>query len=258
MRILLTNDDGIHAEGLDVLEDIARHFSDDIWIVAPEIEQSGKSRAVTLTEPVRVRRMDEKKYAVRGTPTDCVMIALLELMKDDVPDLVLSGVNRGQNIAEDTTYSGTVAGAMCGMQHGIRSVALSQSRGFQFPGSLPWETARHWGPKVLKPVLEKNWPENVIINVNFPDRAPEDVTGVEVTRQGFRDENIIRAEQREDLRGDTYFWIGYRGKLSDPPEGTDLRAIYEGRVSVSPLHVDLTHEDTLKSLRFELAGVWES
>ena len=257
MRILLTNDDGIHAEGLDVLEDIARHFSDDIWVIAPEVEQSGKSRAVTLTEPVRVRQMDEKKFAVRGTPTDCVMIAVLELMKDNLPDLVLSGVNRGQNIAEGTTYSGTVAGAMCGMQHGVRSIALSQSRGFQFPGSLPWDTARHWGKKVLGPLLETSWPDDVIMNVNFPDRAIDEVTGVEVTRQGFRDENIIRAEQREDLRGDTYFWIGYRGKLSDPPQGTDLKAIYEGRVSVSPLHVDLTHEDTLQSFKSDLAGVWE-
>lgn len=258
MRILLTNDDGINAEGLEVLESIAGELSDDVWIVAPEIEQSGKSRAVTLTEPVRVRQINERKFAVQGTPTDCVLIGLLELVKGGAPDLVLSGVNRGQNIAEDTTYSGTVAGAMCGMQHGVRSVALSQSRGFQFPGSLPWETSRAWGAKVLKPLLEKRWPDNVIMNVNFPDRAPEDITGVEMTRQGFRDENIIRAERRMDLRGDSYFWIGYRGKLSQPADGTDLKAIYEGRISISPLHVDLTHEQTLDQFRTEMAGVWEA
>ncbi len=203
MRILLTNDDGIHAEGLKVLEAIARELSDDVWIVAPEVEQSGKSRAVTLTDPIRVRQIDEKRFAVQGTPTDCVLIGLLELVEGKRPDLVLSGVNRGQNIAEDTTYSGTVAGAMCGMQHGVRSIALSQSRGFQFPGSLPWETARQWGPKVVKKVITQEWPDDVVININFPDRAPEDITGVEITRQGFRDENIIRAERREDLRGDT-------------------------------------------------------
>ena len=232
MRILLTNDDGIHAEGLKVLEDIARELSDDIWIVAPEVEQSGKSRAVTLTEPIRVREVEEKKFAVQGTPTDCVLIGLLELVKGAKPDLVLSGVNRGQNIAEDTSYSGTVAGAMCGMQHGVRSIALSQSRGFQFPGSLPWETARHWGANVIRPLLETSW-------------------------QGFRDENIIQAERRMDLRGDAYFWIGYRGKLSQPAEGTDLKAIYDGKISVSPLHVDLTHEVTLHSMRSTLAGAWE-
>lgn len=257
MRILLTNDDGIHAEGLKVLEDIARTLSDDIWIVAPEVEQSGKSRAVTLTDPIRVREIDERRFAVQGTPTDCVLIGLLELVQGRKPDLVLSGVNRGQNIAEDTTYSGTVAGAMCGMQHGVRSIALSQSRNFQYQGSLPWETARHWGPEVLKKVLSTTWPDDVVINVNFPDRPPEDVTGVEITRQGFRDENIIRAERRTDLRGDTYFWIGYKGKLSNPDEGTDLKAIYDGKVSVSPLHVDLTHDETLKKMRENLAGAWE-
>jgi 5'-nucleotidase len=257
MRILLTNDDGIHAEGLKVLEDIARELSDDIWIVAPEVEQSGKSRAVTLTDPVRVREIDERRFAVQGTPTDCVLIGLLELVTGKKPDLVLSGVNRGQNIAEDTTYSGTVAGAMCGMQHGVRSIALSQSRNFQYDGSLPWETARAWGAKVLRGVLTFDWPDDVVINVNFPDRAPDDIQGVEITRQGFRDENIIRAERRTDLRGDTYFWIGYRGRLSKPDDGTDLKAIYDGKISVSPLHVDLTHDRTLEIMRESLKGAWE-
>ncbi|HBJ93061.1 MAG TPA: 5'/3'-nucleotidase SurE [Hyphomonadaceae bacterium] len=255
MRILLTNDDGIHAEGLKVLEDVARTVSDDIWIIAPEVEQSGKSRAMTLTDPIRVRNLDDKTFAVRGTPTDCVLLGLLELMGDQKPDLILSGVNRGQNIAEDTSYSGTIAAAMCGMQHGVRSIAFSQSRGFQAPGSLPWETARHWGSKVLKRLVDMTWADNVVVNVNFPDRAPDAVTGVEVTRQGFRDENIVHAEQRLDLRGDSYFWIGYRGKLSDPADGTDLKTIYEGRVSITPLHVDLTHENTLQSFRAELGDI---
>lgn len=251
MRILLTNDDGINAPGLKVLEAIARSLSDDIWVVAPEIEQSGKSRAVTLTDPVRVREISDRHFSVQGTPTDCVLLGLQELVKGAQPDLILSGVNRGQNIAEDTSYSGTVAAAMCGMQHGVPSMALSQSRGFQAPGSLPWETSEYWGKKVLPTLLKRPWPGNVVININFPDRAPDAVTGVELTRQGFRDENIIRAELRTDLRGDDYYWIGYRGKLSNPDEGTDLRAIYEGRVSITPLHVDLTHEQTLDVMRSE-------
>lgn len=257
MRILLTNDDGIHAEGLRVLEEIARTLSDDIWIVAPEVEQSGKSRAVTLTDPVRVREIDTRRFAVQGTPTDCVLIGLLELVGDGKPDLILSGVNRGQNIAEDTSYSGTVAGAMCGMQHGVRSIALSQSRNFQFPGSLPWETSLLWGKKVLPELLSTTWPDDVVINVNFPDRAPDDVKGVAITRQGFRDENIIQAERRMDLRGDSYFWIGYKGKLSQPAEGTDLKAIYDGKVSISPLHVDLTHERTLIKMCSQFRTQWE-
>ncbi len=248
MRILLTNDDGINAPGLDVLEHIARKLSDDIWIVAPELEQSGKGRAISLTEFVRVRELEPQHYAVNGTPSDCVLLALDELMPER-PDLILSGVNAGQNIAEDTTFSGTIAAALFGMQHGVPSIALSQSKGFQNPGSCPWETARAWGAKVLRPLIDKGWPDDLVLNVNFPDRAPEDVAGIRMTRQGFRDERIIRTEARKDLRGNAYYWIGYRGKLSNPDEGTDLRAIYDGFVSVSPLHVDLTHEAFLAEMR---------
>lgn len=248
MRILLTNDDGINAPGLTVLQAIARTLSDDIWTVAPELEQSGKSRAVTLTEPVRVRQLDTRTYSVIGTPSDSVLIAMREIM-DGPPDLILSGVNKGQNIAEDTTYSGTIAAAMFGMQHSVPSVALSQAQKFRSPESCPWETAEAWGPRALKPLLEHGWPNDVVMNINFPDRDPEDVAGIAYTRQGFRDEQIIRTEKREDLRGNAYYWIGYRGKLSDPPDGTDLRAIYDGKVSVTPLHVDLTHDRFLDEMR---------
>ena len=251
MRILLTNDDGIHAPGLSILEHIARQLSDDVWIAAPEVEQSGQSRSITLTQPVRTRAVRDKCWAVMGTPSDCVLLAVQDLM-DQKPDLILSGVNRGQNIAEDTSFSGTIAGAMFGMQLGIPSIALSQAQNFRERGSLPWETSRAWGAKVVKPLIEKGWPDDVVININFPDREPDDVAGVEITRQGFRDESMIYTDRREDLRGNDYFWIGYGGKLSRPGEGTDLRAIYEGRISVTPLHVDLTHNRYLEELR----GAW--
>ncbi|RAN39164.1 5'/3'-nucleotidase SurE [Hyphomonas sp. GM-8P] len=248
MRILLTNDDGINAPGLSVLEEIAKELSDDIWIAAPEEEQSGKGRAISLTHPVRTRKVGARAFAITGTPSDCVLLATHDLMPDK-PDLVLSGVNRGQNIAEDTSFSGTIAAAMFGMQLGIPSIALSQSQNFRERGSLPWDTARTWGAKTLRPLIDMGWPDDVVMNVNFPDVEPEDVRGVQITRQGFRDESIIHTDRREDLRGNDYYWIGYRGKLSKPDEGTDLRAIYEGYVSVSPLHVDLTHEAFLQKLR---------
>lgn len=248
MRILLTNDDGINAPGLRVLENIAKQLGDEIWIVAPEVEQSGKGRAISLTEPLRVREVEERTFAISGTPSDCVLLGLHDLMPEK-PDLVLSGVNNGQNIAEDTSFSGTVAAAMFGMQMGVRSISLSQSKNFRARGSLPWETAEAWGAKAILPLLEMGWPENVIMNVNFPDRDPDDVAGIQITRQGFRDEAIVHTDRREDLRGNDYFWIGYKGTLSKPPEGTDLRAIYEGFVSISPLHVDLTHEAFLQKLR---------
>jgi 5'-nucleotidase len=253
VRILLTNDDGIHAPGLEILERIARELSDDIWIIAPEVERSGASRGVTLTDPIRVRAIGEKRFATTGTPTDCVILGLQELITGKMPDLVLSGVNRGQNIAEDVTLSGTVAGALQGMQLGVPSIALSQATNFRSAGSLPWETAQAHGARVIRSVLKSGWPADVVININFPDCEPDDVGPVEVTRQGARDEMILRAQRRDDPRGNAYYWLGYQGKLSLPPAGTDLLAIYEGRISVSPLHIDLTHQKALAALQASFA-----
>src|SRR3954466_4786341 len=167
MRILLTNDDGIHAPGLEALERIARALSDDIWIVAPEYEQSGASRALTLSDPIRVRRIDPRRFAVEGTPTDCVAIAVQQLIDGPAPDLVLSGVNRGQNLAEDVTLSGTVAGAIEGMALGVPSIALSQM-GFYEPGTS-FEAAETFGPGIIKRLVEIGWPSDVVLNVNFPN-----------------------------------------------------------------------------------------
>lgn len=255
MRILLTNDDGIHAEGLESLEKIARALTDDVWIVAPEYEQSGASRALTLADPLRVRKVAERKWAVTGTPTDCVMLGIRNLVEGKAPDLVLSGVNRGQNIAEDVTMSGTVAGAIEGMALGVPSIALSQSMLAFHDEVIPyWETAETYGPGIVKRLLEVGWPKDVIMNVNFPSRPPEEVTAVEVTRQGFRDMHIRKAERRTDLRGRDYYWMGFSGQLSNPVDGTDLKATYEGRISVTPLHIDLTHNETVHALKGMLGG----
>ena len=256
MRILLTNDDGIHAEGLETLEKIARALTDDVWIVAPEYEQSGASRALTLADPLRVRKVADRKWAVTGTPTDCVMLGIRNLVEGKAPDLVLSGVNRGQNIAEDVTMSGTVAGAIEGMALGIPSIALSQSMLAFHDEVIPyWETAETYGPGIVRRLLEVGWPKDVIMNVNFPSRPPEEVTAVEVTRQGFRDMHIRKAERRTDLRGRDYYWMGFSGQLSTPADGTDLKATYEGRISVTPLHIDLTHNETVHALKGVLGGV---
>lgn len=254
MRILITNDDGVHAPGLAVLEHIARELTDDVWVVAPELEQSGQSRAVTLSAPVRVRDAGDRRYAVSGTPSDCVLLGVHDILVDKRPDLVLSGVNRGQNIAEDTSQSGTVAGAVEAMHLGVPGVALSQGYGFRTGEPIPWETSRAFGSKIVRMLLENPWPEDVVMNVNFPDRSPADVEGVEVTRQGFRDESIVRTDRRTDLRGNDYYWIGFGGKLSNPPEGTDLKAIYEGKISITPLHIDLTHHAFRDALAMKLDG----
>jgi 5'-nucleotidase len=255
VRILLTNDDGIHAEGLASLEKIARRLSDDVWIAAPEYEQSGASRALTLSEPLRVRRLDERRYAITGTPTDCVMLAMEELIKDRRPDLVLSGVNRGHNTAEDVTMSGTVAGAIQGMALGVPAIALSQSLAmFHDDVVAHWETAETYAPGIIERLLEAGWPKDVIININFPNLPPDQVGEVEVTRQGFRDIHNMKAERRTDLRGRDYYWMGFTARRPAVAEGTDLSAVLSGRISVTPLHIDLTHMPTVHALKGVLGG----
>jgi 5'-nucleotidase len=255
VRILLTNDDGIHAPGLLALEKIARALSDDVWICAPEYEQSGASRALTLSDPIRVRKLDARRFAVEGTPTDCVMMAVQQLIDGPSPDLVLSGVNRGQNIAEDVTLSGTVAGAIEGMAHGIPSIALSQAMNYFHDEIVAhWETAEHFGPGIVQRLLEVGWPADVVMNVNFPARPPQEVSEVEVTRQGFREGLLRNMEKRTDLRGRDYYWMGFSAKASEPVEGTDLRAVHDGRISVTPLHIDLTHHQSVHALKGVLGG----
>lgn len=248
LRILVTNDDGIHAPGLKALEKIARKLSSDVWVVAPEEEQSGSAHSLSLANPLRVRKLSARKYAVRGTPSDCVLMAIRHIMMDTPPDLVLSGVNRGQNIADDVTYSGTIAAAMEGTQLGVPSIALSQAFGFSGHANVKWATAEHFAPEIIEKLVAAGWPDEVLINVNFPDVVPASVTGIEVTRQGKRDQSLVRVEERIDARNNPYYWLGFERILSNPPQGTDLRAIYEGRISITPLHMDLTHSRTSKAL----------
>ncbi|HTW33799.1 MAG TPA: 5'/3'-nucleotidase SurE [Rhizomicrobium sp.] len=240
MRILITNDDGIHAPGLKAAETIARALTSDVWIVAPETEQSGASHSLTISAPLRMRRVEEKRFAVSGTPTDCVLMALAELLKEAPPQLVLSGVNRGANIADDVTYSGTIAGAMEGCVLGIPSIALSQAYGFAEKREAPWTCAETHGPSVIERLVKAGWPDDVLINVNFPDCAPGEVAGVEVTEQGKRDMQQAMLDRRTDLRGNAYYWIGFKRVQSRPEPGTDLAAVYANRISVTPLHLNLT------------------
>jgi len=248
LRILLTNDDGIHAPGLAVLERIAKELSGDIWIVAPEHEQSGASHSLSLANPLRLRKLDERRFAVLGTPTDSVLMAVRQVMPEP-PDLVLSGVNRGQNLADDVTYSGTIAAAMEGCALGFKSIALSQSYGVLGGRTLRWEVGKAHGPELVRALYRLDLGPGVLVNVNFPDCAPEDVAGIEITRQGKRDQNLLRIEERIDTRQRPYYWLGFLRERSDPAEGTDLRAVYEGRISVTPLHMNLTQLEAMEALR---------
>jgi len=249
MRILLTNDDGVNARGLKVLETIASAFSDDVWIVAPTEEQSGAGHSLTLTVPVRVRKLGERRFCVAGTPTDAVMMGLAEIMKDGRPDLVLSGVNRGANLGEDVTYSGTVSAAMEGALAGIPSIALSQCYARQGMGdTVPFAAAEAWAERVLRPLIAEPMAPRTLVNVNFPAVPAEEVRGVRVARQGLRDYGRLMIDRRTDPRGYDYYWFALGPMIETPGHSTDLEAVADGYVSVTPLHLDMTHEGSLARL----------
>ncbi|TAM12282.1 MAG: 5'/3'-nucleotidase SurE [Nevskiaceae bacterium] len=242
-RVLITNDDGIHAPGIRLLEKLVRRHTDDVWVVAPGEEHSGASHAISMHDPVRVRKIDAHHFAIHGTPTDCALMGIYELMPEP-PTLLLSGINWGENLAEDLLYSGTAATAMEGALLGIPSVAFSQVHTYD---EVHWETAEAFLPRVLERVLAAGIEPGTFVNVNFPPLAPNAVTGIRVTDQGRRAAGSFRPERRVDARTRPYWWIkityldrDQRQAGTDARVNTDLRAIAEGAVSVTPVQLDLT------------------
>ncbi|MBC7135542.1 5'/3'-nucleotidase SurE [Oceanibaculum nanhaiense] len=245
-RILVTNDDGINAPGLKVLEKIAKALSKDVWVVAPEQNQSGSAHSLTLRSPLRLREVSKRRYAVDGTPTDCVLLAVNQLLQDHQPDLVLSGVNRGANMAEDVTYSGTIAAAMEGTLLGLPSIALSQAIAFKH--APKWSTAEQHGPDIIRKVLAIGWPKGVLINLNFPDTGGQGVKGIRLARQAQR--QIGSAVQPgTDPYGNPYYWVGLIKSEEEAKTGTDLAAVRDGYIAITPIHMDMTHAATLKALQ---------
>jgi 5'-nucleotidase len=252
MRILLTNDDGIHAPGLAILEAIARTMSDDVVVVAPETDQSGVAHSLSLNNPLRLREISPRHFAVRGTPTDCVIMGVRKIMADARPDLILSGVNRGQNVAEDVTYSGTIAATMEGTLIGVPSIALSQAYGGpEGHKSIRWDCAETHAPSVIAKILKTGIEPGVLVNVNFPACAPDEVAGIAITTQGRRDTELLRIEERRDGRGNPYYWLMFKRGNFTPEAGTDIEAIAAGKISLTPLRLDLTDGATL--LRYSAA-----
>lgn len=256
MRILVTNDDGIHAPGLKVLEVLAAKLSDDIWVVAPSEEQSGAGHSLTLTRPVRLRKHGDRRFSVSGTPTDSVMMALQVVLEEvGKPDLVLSGVNRGANLAEDVTYSGTVSAAMEAALAGIPAIAMSQVYAREGMGdTVPFAAAEAWGDRVLAPLVGMAMPHRTLINVNFPAIAPDRVKGIKIAKQGFHDYGRSAIVKGVDPRGYPYYWFGLGLTEHTPGHQTDLEAVQDGWISVTPLHLDLTHHESLQSLAAAYAG----
>jgi len=245
-RVLISNDDGINAPGIEVLERIAHEVAREVWVVAPETEQSATSHSLTCRRPLRIRQVSERRFAVDGSPTDSVLVGMREVLQQNPPDIVLSGVNRGANICDDVTYSGTVAAAMEGTLLGVPSIALSLAT--EGSRDVRWETVEHWAPDILRRLTGIGWPENVLINVNFPNIPTDAVTGISMTSQG-----IGKAGQGMtkdvDPHGDVIFWLGTDSHDKRFREGNDVEAIKRGEVSVTPLSLDLTHRPTLEALR---------
>jgi 5'/3'-nucleotidase len=250
-RILVTNDDGINAPGLRILERVARSLSPDVWVVAPETNQSGASHSLTMHRPLRIRKVSRQRFAIDGTPTDCVLLALQTVIKDGGVDLVLSGINHGANLGEDVTYSGTIAAAMEATLFNVPAIALSQSCRNGHP--VKWTTAEQHAPEVISRLLSKKWQKDLLINVNFPDCMPPSVRGMQVTTQGKRklgDELL----ERIDPRGEPYVWIGGLRVEEGHQEGTDLQAVAEGYISVTPIHMDMTHRASFEWLQRALGS----
>ena len=248
MRILVTNDDGINAQGLKICEQIARKISDDVWVIAPEHDQSGVSHSLSLNDPLRLRQAGERHYAVKGTPTDCVIMGARHVMPE-APDLVLSGVNRGRNAAEDVLYSGTVAAAKEACVLGIPSFALSQAYTSSSKQQPYWQSAVDHAPDIIRRVLKQGIPRDVLVNVNFPDCPSGAVKGISVSNQGKRDQQLLHIDARHDGRGNPYFWIAYaRGARPTGKDGTDLAALSDNRIAITPLRLDLTDQPFLTKL----------
>lgn len=240
LRVLLSNDDGVHAQGIHALADELKAIA-EVTIVAPDRNRSGASNSLTLEQPLRVTEIADRAYSVQGTPTDCVHFALNELMKDDLPDLVLSGINHGANLGDDVLYSGTVAAAMEGHFLGVQAIA------FSLVGKQNFQSAAKIARRLVEQHLQRPIPTNRLLNVNIPDLSLDELGEIEVTRLGARHhaESMIK---QKDPRGHDIYWLGPPGKEQDAGLGTDFYAIEQGRVSITPLQVDLTAHESLRAM----------
>jgi 5'-nucleotidase len=247
VRILLSNDDGVHATGIRTL---AAELADiaEVTIVAPDRNRSGASNSLTLETPLRVSEIEPNVYSVQGTPTDCVHFALNELMQDNLPDLVLAGINHGANLGDDTLYSGTVAAAMEGHFLGVQAIA------FSLVGDRYFAQAARVAKQLIQWHQDQRIPTNRLLNVNFPDAADFSINDVDITRLGARHhaESMIK---QKDPRGHDIYWLGPPGKEQDAGEGTDFFTIEQQRISITPLQVDLTAHESLPSMRSWIDGI---
>jgi 5'-nucleotidase len=251
-RVLLTNDDGIDAPGLAVLEAVAAEIADEVWVVAPEHDQSGTSHSISLHSPLRVSQQGERRFGVAGTPGDCVVMGVRHLMIDAPPTLILSGVNRGGNLGVETMFSGTVGAAMTGLLLGLPAIAFSQT--FRDASHVRWDTARALAPEVIRKLVAISHDEPTCLNVNFPDLDADQVGPLTPTRQGaglIKSVNVLR---EVDPRGLPYHCLQFEREMRTNAPDSESVVVASGRISVTPLHFDRTAEGTLQTLATALAS----
>ncbi len=245
-RVMLTNDDGIDAPGMQVLEEIAAQIAHEVWVVAPEHDQSGQSHAISLHHALRISERGERRFGVTGTPGDCAAVGLCHLMKDALPQLVLSGVNRGLNLGMETVFSGTVGGAMTAMMLGCPALALSQA--FKDRNHVPWDTALTLGAETIRRLLAVGWSKSCVLNVNFPPVSAAEAGPIMLARQGEGAVAGMHVDTRIDPRGMSYYWLNFkRGEIQQGPE-SDYRAMRAGKIVVTPLRYDRTDNDAYAEL----------
>lgn len=244
-RVLLVNDDGIDADGIRLLEELVQPHSKEAWVVAPAEEQSGASHSISMHLPIRYRRIDERHHAVKGTPTDCALMGIYEVMPQR-PSLLISGINWGANLAEDLTYSGTASAAMEGALLGVPAIAMSLVHSFD---AVHWDTARRFAPEVLEGILTAGIAPGTFVNVNFPPVPPDEVRGIRVCRLGQRPPGSFKPTKRTDARQKDYWWIKIHRVDHEVAPGTDLEAIENNEIAVTPIQLDMTADRALSGLR---------
>jgi 5'-nucleotidase len=244
-RVLIVNDDGIHAPGIQLLEKVVREHCDDVWVVAPDEEKSGASHSISMHFPIRQRQLDARHIAIKGSPTDCVLMALQQVMPEP-PTLVLAGINRGGNLADEIHYSGTIAVAMEAALLGLPAIALSQV--FPRGEDVPWDTAERFAAPLIEQLLQRGIASGSFININFPPVHADAVSGVQLAAMGRRPPGAFKTEGRVDNRQVPYYWVHLEPDEGGEEPGSDLRAMSDNAISVSPLQVDMTDRAMLGNL----------
>lgn len=247
LRILITNDDSIQAPGLKALERIANSITPDVWTVAPEVQQSGKGFSVTFDDVLRVKELSPRRFAVSGTPADCVFIALGQILKDHKPDLVLSGINSGSNVADFIGLSGTVGAAFAAASQGVKAIAVSQD--FAKTAPAKFSVAEHYLTQIIKRLLGFKWPENVCMNVNFPEAAVGEIGGIRVAKQGCMDVTW-HVYEREDPVQKPYYWLRAAYEYKNNDQDSDIQLLEkEKMITITPLECRHEYGDCMDELK---------